>query len=120
MVEVCPPIGFCLCTLVLTYELKRAKKAVDDDIEATDASALHRSNDETTLIHELVAQYLAHDGYIETARAFAEEVQAEKMALSNQQEPLMKDLQIEEDQDATHRQCTAALTFLQKLNADLS
>jgi hypothetical protein len=30
--------------------------------------------DESTLMQELVAQFLAHDGYVDTARAFAEEV----------------------------------------------
>jgi hypothetical protein len=31
----------------------------------------------------LVAQFLAHDGYVETAKAFMEEIQKEKESLNN-------------------------------------
>lgn len=59
--------------------------------------------DESALLQELVAQFLAHDGYVETARAFAEEVAVETAALQNgQQEPLKK-YEVEEDREAINR-----------------
>jgi hypothetical protein len=55
------------------------------------------------LLQELVAQFLAHDGYVETARAFAEEVATETAALqSGQREPLKK-YEVEEDREAMNR-----------------
>lgn len=58
---------------------------------------------EDALLHELVAQFLAHDGYIETARAFAEEVAAETAALNGHGDPLKK-YEVEEDLEAINRQ----------------
>lgn len=60
--------------------------------------------DETRLIQELVAQFLAHDGYVETAKAFTQEVRVESRALLNGQEARYKDLEAEEDHDAVNRQ----------------
>lgn len=54
-------------------------------------------------MHELVAQFLAHDGYVETARAFAEEVAAESGALNGRGDPLKK-YEVEEDLEAINRQ----------------
>lgn len=55
------------------------------------------------MLQELVAQFLAHDGYVETARAFAEEVATETAALeSGQREPLKK-YEVEEDREAINR-----------------
>ena len=42
-----------------------------------------RRREESSFIQELVAQFLAHDGYVETAKAFAEEIRAEKQSLNN-------------------------------------
>lgn len=55
-------------------------------------------------MQELVAHFLAHDGYVETARAFAEEVRAESRALRNGQDTSLKDFEAEEDLDAINRQ----------------
>ncbi len=74
------------------------------DIGATSVSSLHPPLDETTLIQELVAQFLAHDGYVETARAFAEEVKEENRALQNSRDTPQKDHEAEEDVDAVNRQ----------------
>jgi hypothetical protein len=60
--------------------------------------------DETALIHELIVQYLAHDGYVETARAFAEEVREESRSLANSADPGLKHLDPAEDMDAISRQ----------------
>ena len=54
-------------------------------------------------MHELVAQFLAHDGYVETARAFAEEVASESAALHGRGESLKK-YEVEEDLEAINRQ----------------
>jgi hypothetical protein len=62
---------------------------------------------ETQLIHRLIAQYLAHDGYIDTARAFAAEVRKENVNLGHGITGLdedIKDLEPEEDIDAIQRQ----------------
>ncbi|KAI9880793.1 MAG: hypothetical protein M1830_000229 [Pleopsidium flavum] len=80
------------------------KMRVEEEINATSASSLHQPLDETALIQELVAQFLAHDGYVETARAFGDEVRAESRALQNGQDSRFKDLGAEEDLDAVNRQ----------------
>ena len=58
---------------------------------------------ESQLTHRLIAQYLAHDGYVETARAFASEVHTENKALSNGASTT-NDLEPEEDINAVQRQ----------------
>jgi hypothetical protein len=77
---------------------------VQADVSATNVSSLHPPFDETALIQELVAQFLAHDGYVETARAFAEEIREENRALQNSRETPPKDYEPEEDVDAINRQ----------------
>ncbi|OJD25916.1 hypothetical protein ACJ73_02714 [Blastomyces percursus] len=84
--------------------MEREKLKVQADIRATSISNLHSSLDETTFIQELVAQFLAHGGYVETARAFAEEVREESRALQNGRDTPLKDYQAEEDGDAIKRQ----------------
>lgn len=59
---------------------------------------------ETSFIHRLVGQYLAHDGYVETARAFQEEVMEETRALANDDSPDLSYIGGEEDLDAINRQ----------------
>ncbi|KAL9115929.1 MAG: hypothetical protein Q9227_000297 [Pyrenula ochraceoflavens] len=62
------------------------------------------SLDESTLIQELVAQFLSHDGYVETARAFTEARNAEAEALRSTTEPSSKSYQAGEDVEAIKRQ----------------
>lgn len=64
----------------------------------------HGSNDVTQFIQSLVGQYLAHDGYVETAKAFAEEVIEEAQALAADGQADVPYLQTEEDMDAINRQ----------------
>jgi hypothetical protein len=71
--------------------------------------------DEPTLLQELVAQFLAHDGYVETARAFAEEVAAELAALQNGRTEPLKKYEVEEDVEAINRQSMAFSPFLATL-----
>lgn len=60
--------------------------AMDKEINATSISSLGLDPpmDEPTLIQELVAQFLAHDGYVETAKAFTQEVKARSAPLLDQ------------------------------------
>ncbi|KAI1250917.1 hypothetical protein MGN70_007978 [Eutypa lata] len=60
--------------------------------------------DETELIQELVLQFLQHDGYVETARAFAEEIHAEKEALNIDPSVPVEGININDDEDAHRRQ----------------
>lgn len=77
---------------------------VKSDIKTTDVSNIHPPLKETALLQELVAQFLAHDGYVETARAFAEEVREEAKFLQNGRGTPLKGYQVEDDVDAVHRQ----------------
>lgn len=49
-------------------------------------------------------QFLQHDGYVETARAFAEEIQAQKKALSLDPNEKIEGINITDDEDANNRQ----------------
>lgn len=85
------------------------------DINATSTANLCPPLNEDALLHELVAQFLAHDGYVETARAFAEEVASESAALHGRGESLKK-YEVEEDLEAINRQsksfvCPAGSVF---------
>ncbi|EEH48242.1 uncharacterized protein PADG_04326 [Paracoccidioides brasiliensis Pb18] len=84
--------------------MKKEKRSIQADISATSISNLHPSLDETTFIQELVAQFLAHGGYVETARAFAKEVREESRALQSGRETPLKDFHADEDMDAINRQ----------------
>ncbi|KAF7713869.1 Uncharacterized protein PECH_000796 [Penicillium ucsense] len=72
-------------------------------INATSADSLQPPLNESALMQELVAQFLAHDGYVETARAFAEEVATETAALQNGQPNPLKKYEVEEDREAINR-----------------
>ncbi|KAH6682935.1 hypothetical protein B0J14DRAFT_556204 [Halenospora varia] len=90
----------------LGYLFSRAeeKKRIRQEIETTSTSKLAPPLSETDLIQSLVLQFLTHDGYIETARAFAEEVHSEKKALTLDPNAEIKGPDVKEDQDAGHRQ----------------
>jgi len=79
------------------------KTAIVAEIART-RPASHLATDETELIHQLVAQYLAHDGYVDTGRAFAEEIISETRALSSDGAADPPYLAAVEDSDAIHRQ----------------
>ena len=59
---------------------------------------------EAALIKELVSQFLRHDGYVETAKSFAEEVRAETGALRKDQDTMLDNLEMQQDNDAMNRQ----------------
>jgi len=82
-----------------------------EEIKRTDVSKLHtplnaisKPFSERQLIHKLIAQYLAHDGYVETANAFAQEVYEENEALADGTAAEVENLRPEEDHDAVNRQ----------------
>lgn len=56
--------------------------------------------------HMQVLQFLQHDGYVETARAFAEEIHAEKQALNIDSNVPVEGININDDEDAHRRQRT--------------
>lgn len=58
---------------------------------------------ETELIQALVLQFLQHDGYVDTARAFAGEMRAQKETL-NQDPEEIGGISIKDDEDANNRQ----------------
>ena len=78
------------------------KANILQEIRATSLATLHPSADESTLLKELVAQFLVHDGYIETAKAFAAEVQTETTALGGTAP--INGPAVEDDLDASNRQ----------------
>jgi hypothetical protein len=94
---------FCCFADVVGISQKE-KMSIRKDISSTDTSNLHPQHNEEELIQELVAQFLAHDGYVETARAFTREVKEESRALQNSRGTPLKDYEAEEDLDAINRQ----------------
>ena len=84
---------------------QRERETIQNEIGRANVSTLHPTLKRDDLCKALVAQYLSHDGYIETARAFAAEVRAESTALKGAPEPKLEGfLSMEEDHDAAHRQ----------------
>ena len=82
---------------------QQERMAIQSEINATTTTNLQPPLDESTLLQELVAQFLAHDGYVDTARAFAEEVATETMALENSRSEPLKKYEVEEDREAINR-----------------
>ncbi|KAL8903112.1 MAG: hypothetical protein Q9171_007514, partial [Xanthocarpia ochracea] len=84
--------------------IKREREAISEAVISTDISSLHSHVDENAFLKELVAQYFAHDGFVETAKAFADEIMAESRALEHDTDVSHSNDRIEEDLDATNRQ----------------
>ena len=79
------------------------RQAVFSEILLADVSSLHPPDDEGALIHKLVNQYLAHEGYIETAKAYAKDVHDQQESLSSQSQPIQLP-DSDEDIHASNRQ----------------
>jgi hypothetical protein len=80
-------------------------KMVADEKAAIQAEIARTSvANETDTIHDLIGQYLAHDGYVETARAFREEIIEEARALANDEDGDVSYGEQVEDLDAINRQ----------------
>jgi Ran-binding protein 9/10 len=85
-------------------KMLREEDAVSREIAAAKTTSLQPGLDESNLIQELVAQYLAHDGYVETAKAFMEEVTREKQSLNTAQPGLTVKTPSADTTEAAHRQ----------------
>ncbi|KAH8601031.1 hypothetical protein B0O99DRAFT_589892 [Bisporella sp. PMI_857] len=80
------------------------KLGIRHQVGMTSTSQLAPPLNETELIQSLVLQFLTHDGYVETARAFAEEIHSEKAALNLDPNSVINGIDVKEDGDAGHRQ----------------
>lgn len=86
-------------------------KLVADEKAAIQAEIARTSvANETDTIHDLIGQYLAHDGYVETARAFRDEVIEESRALAKYEDGDIQYGEQVEDLDALNRQSRSAGT----------
>lgn len=83
---------------------KNEKADIGKEINSVDVSKLFPPLDENSLLKELVAQFLAHDGYVETRKAFAEEVLTEEDTLKSGRLTALDNYALEEDTDAVNRQ----------------
>lgn len=77
------------------------------EIHSTKFSKLRSGQDEGILLKELVAQFLVHDGYVETAKAFATELESEATALGQTPTARIDKTTVEDDIDASNRQRTS-------------
>ncbi|KAL8699021.1 MAG: hypothetical protein Q9201_006244 [Fulgogasparrea decipioides] len=86
--------------------IRRERAAITEEINRTSISSLHTQADESSFLKELVAQFFAHNGFVETAKAFADEVRAESRALQTGTgtETSHSEISLEEDLDASNRQ----------------
>ncbi|KAL8850574.1 MAG: hypothetical protein Q9221_004444 [Calogaya cf. arnoldii] len=84
--------------------IKSETEAINEAIFSTDISSLHSHVDVDSFVKDLVAQFFAHDGFVETSKAFADEVRAESRALELETDASHPGVSDEEDLDATNRQ----------------
>ena len=81
------------------------KLSIVKEIESANVRRLHTTLNKEQLSKALVAQYLAHDGYNETAKAFAQELRTENDLLcGTSHSSLDPYLAADDDGDAAHRQ----------------
>ncbi|KAH7025871.1 CTLH/CRA C-terminal to lish motif domain-containing protein [Microdochium trichocladiopsis] len=84
--------------------MAKEQQAIQESIAQTSIERLVPGMDETELIQQLVLQFLQHDGYVETARAFADEIHQEKQALNLNSNKTIDSATIKDDEDANRRQ----------------
>ncbi|PNY28842.1 Ran-binding protein 10 [Tolypocladium capitatum] len=84
--------------------MREQREKIQKAIESTDTSRLEPGMNETDLIQTLVLQFLQHDGYVETARAFAEDMRTQKEALNLDPNVKVDGINIKDDEDANNRQ----------------
>jgi len=96
------------CYIKNTVELsncqQKQQKMISESINNASTDKLAPPLKETELVQQLVLQFLQHDGYVETARAFAEEIHAEKLALNLDPSNEVEGINIKDDEDANNRQ----------------
>ncbi|KAL7949598.1 hypothetical protein V8C42DRAFT_311370 [Trichoderma barbatum] len=84
--------------------MNEQRENIQRAIQLADTSQLEPGMNETDLIQALVLQFLQHDGYVETARAFAEDMKLQKEALNLNPNVTVDGLNIKDDEDANNRQ----------------
>ncbi|GAB0137930.1 hypothetical protein EsDP_00006181 [Epichloe bromicola] len=97
-------IGKSTLSVDLFLQPREQKNKIRADIQNTDISRLEPGLGETDLIHALVLQFLQHDGYVETARAFAKDIKQQKEALRLDPNVTVDGINIKDDEDANNRQ----------------
>ncbi|KAB8446202.1 hypothetical protein FH972_025184 [Carpinus fangiana] len=83
--------------------VQKERRHVQEQIDATPATHLHPGKSEEILLKDLVEQYLAHEGYVESARAFSHEAQKRENLL-HEDAPAETEGDFREDTDAIQRQ----------------
>ncbi|KAF7190411.1 Ran-binding protein 9 [Pseudocercospora fuligena] len=78
--------------------VEQEKQSILADIAKADVSNLHPPDDESALVNNLIGQYLAHEGYVETAKAFSRDVQERQQSLSDDS----KSFAVSSDEDDVH------------------
>lgn len=84
--------------------LQREKSSIMADVNQANIATLQPSLTEDALIKELISQFLRHDGYVDTAKAFMEEMNAESKALKSDSDAKVDSHSAQEDLDAINRQ----------------
>lgn len=67
--------------------MEQERRAILGEIAKADVKDLHPPDDENALIHNLIGQYLAHEGYVETAKAFTKDIQEQQQSFSEDSRP---------------------------------
>ncbi|KAK5109339.1 hypothetical protein LTR62_007108 [Meristemomyces frigidus] len=83
--------------------MEQERHTIMNDIRKVDVEQLHPPDDQHTLIHKLIGQYLAHEGYVETARAFSQDVHEQLNAISGDTLPF-EPPESDDDVHAVNRQ----------------
>ncbi|GAO14340.1 hypothetical protein UVI_02034150 [Ustilaginoidea virens] len=84
--------------------MREQRAKIRAEIENTDISTLEPGLSETDLMQALVLQFLQHDGYVDSARAFAEDIKQQKEALRLDPSVPVEGINIKDDEDANNRQ----------------
>ncbi|EWC43639.1 hypothetical protein DRE_01526 [Drechslerella stenobrocha 248] len=84
--------------------MKTERLRACQDIDDTPVDKLCPPLEEAALIQSLIASYLQHDGFVETAKAFQQDLQAEQNALESGKPGSAKPIELMEDKDALRRQ----------------
>ncbi|GAB7341786.1 hypothetical protein MBLNU457_g0116t2 [Dothideomycetes sp. NU457] len=84
--------------------VENERRSIMAEIDSTDVSksSIHPTLDETETIQELISQYLNHEGYVEAAKQFSQDVQSQRQSLFGGETAKLLDPQ--DDVDALNRQ----------------
>ncbi|KAK4555802.1 hypothetical protein LTR86_007022 [Recurvomyces mirabilis] len=67
--------------------MEQGRRVVMAEIRQTDVTPIYPSGDESALTQALVAQYLAHEGYVETAKALSRESWERQESIRDDSQP---------------------------------